>query len=156
MNFPLLNRNSDTQEGRGNGGGVLVRAFVLAVEQNFELLLQIVGFSVLFRSFERIHGRSVIFSEFTDEFRWLAWKVEYIGISDKRYILFWNSHGSKDADDEIKGIILQLVQIGCIAFLKLAIREAMLLRTLVAGRNQIVRDIDAQHVRSKSRLRQCR
>src|SRR5438876_12177340 len=98
MKFPLLNRNRDAQEGRGNGGGVLVRAFVLAVEQNFELLLQIAGFTVLFRSFECIHGRPVIFSEFTDEFRWLLGKVKDIGISDKRYILFWNPRGSKSLD----------------------------------------------------------
>ncbi len=32
----------------------------------------------------------------------------------------------------------------------------MLPGTLVAGRNQVARDIDAQHVRSKSRLRQGR
>src|SRR6266851_1294004 len=94
----LLNRNSDTQEGRGNRGGIHARAFVLAVEQTFELFLQVAGFAVLFRSFECIHGRSVILSEFTDEFRWLPGKVEDIGISDKRYILFWNPCSSKAFD----------------------------------------------------------
>ncbi len=68
MKFPLLNRNGDTQEGCGNGGGVLAGAFVLAVEQSFELLLQVAGFAVLFRSFECIHGWPVIFSEFIDKF----------------------------------------------------------------------------------------
>ncbi len=39
----------------------------------------------------------------------------------------WREHGSKDAHDEIKSMIFQLVQIGRIAFLKLAIRETLLL-----------------------------
>ena len=64
MQFRLLNRNGDTQEDRGNGGGVHARAFVLAVEQNFQLFLQVAGFAVLFRSFECIHRRPLIFSEF--------------------------------------------------------------------------------------------
>jgi hypothetical protein len=68
MDFRLWNRNGDTQEGRGDGGGIHARAFVLAVEQNFQLHLQVGGFAVLFRGFECVHGRPVIPSEFTDEF----------------------------------------------------------------------------------------
>src|SRR5258705_13595651 len=41
--FRLWNPGSDTQEGRGNRGGVLAGALVLAVEQNFQLLLQLAG-----------------------------------------------------------------------------------------------------------------
>ena len=68
MHFRLLNRNGDTQEGRGNGGGIHARAFVLAAKQNFQLFLQVAGFAVLFRSFECIHRRPAIFSEFIEEF----------------------------------------------------------------------------------------
>ena len=53
-------------------------------------------------------------------------------------------------------MIFQLVQIGCIAFLKLAVREALLLCSLVTGLDKVARDIDAQHVRSESRRWQCR
>jgi len=63
----LTNRNRDPQEGRRNGGGSLACTLVLAIEQNFQLLLQIAGPTVFFRSFERIHGRPVVFSEFIDE-----------------------------------------------------------------------------------------
>src|ERR1700675_1352745 len=65
---------------------------------------------------------------------------------------FWREHGSKDAHDKIKRMIFQLVQIGRIAFLKLAVREALLLCTFVPSLNQVARDIDAQYVRSESRL----
>ena len=67
MNLQLWNRNSDAQEGRRNGGGILAWAFVLAVEQNFQLLLQITGSTVLFRRFECIHGWPVVFSECINE-----------------------------------------------------------------------------------------
>ena len=49
-------------------------------------------------------------------------------------------------------MIFQLVQIGRIAFLKLAVREALLLCTLVPSLNKVPRDIDAQNIRSESRL----
>ena len=49
-------------------------------------------------------------------------------------------------------MIFQLVQIGRIAFLKLAVREALLPCMLVSGLDKFARDIDAQHVRSESRL----
>jgi hypothetical protein len=48
----------DTQESRRNGSGVPEWAFVLAVEQGFQLPLKIIGATtLLFRCFERIHGR---------------------------------------------------------------------------------------------------
>src|SRR6476661_8692444 len=81
--FLLLNLNGHAQEGRGNGSGVLARAFVLAVEQNFQLLLQIAGLAVLFCSFECVHGWPVVFSEFIDEFGWPAGKIEDVGIPEK-------------------------------------------------------------------------
>ena len=42
------------------------------------------------------------------------------------------------------------MQIGRIAFLKLAVREALLHCTLVPSLNKVPRDIDAQHVRPES------
>jgi hypothetical protein len=51
--LPALSKsNSNAQEGGGNGGGVLARAFVLAVEQIFQLLLQISCPTVLLRGFK--------------------------------------------------------------------------------------------------------
>ena len=44
-------------------------------------------------------------------------------------------------------MILQFVQIGRIAFLKLAVRETLLLCTLVPSLNKVLRDIYAQYVR---------
>src|SRR2546429_9399576 len=61
------NRDRNTQEGCRNGGGILARAFVLAGKQLFQLSLQISRSTVLFRGFECVHGRSVIFPEFIDE-----------------------------------------------------------------------------------------
>jgi hypothetical protein len=49
----------------------------------------------------------------------------------------WREHGSKDAHDEVKSIIFQLVQIGRIAFLKLAVCEALSLCTLVPSLNKV-------------------
>ena len=54
-----LERNGNAQEGRRNGGGILARALVVAVEQNFQLLLQITGSTVLLCGLECIHGRPV-------------------------------------------------------------------------------------------------
>ena len=79
----LTNRNRDPQEGRRNGGGSLACALVLAIEQNFQLLLQIAGTAVLFRGFERVHGRSIVLSEFIDELGRRAGKVEKIGVPEE-------------------------------------------------------------------------
>jgi hypothetical protein len=63
----------------------------------------------------------------------------------------WREHGSKDAHEEVKIVIFQLGAIGRIAFLKLAVREALLHCTLVPSLNKVPRDIDVQHVRPESR-----
>src|SRR5260370_7971776 len=55
--------NGNPQEGRGNGGDALVWAFVLPIEQSFELALQITSSTVLFRSVESIPGWPIIFPE---------------------------------------------------------------------------------------------
>jgi hypothetical protein len=59
----LTTHSRNSQERRRNGGSVVIRAFILAVEQIFQLRQQITGPPILFRSFERIHGWSIIFSE---------------------------------------------------------------------------------------------
>jgi hypothetical protein len=64
----LTGHNRNTQERRRNGGGVVIRAFVLTVEQTLQFRPQITGSIALFRSFERIHGWSIIFSECINEF----------------------------------------------------------------------------------------
>jgi len=53
-------------------------------------------------------------------------------------------------------MILQFVQVRCIAFLKLAIGKAMLSGALVSSLNEVCYNIDAQHVRSEFRRWQCR
>src|SRR5438105_4051573 len=63
----LSNPSSNAQEGRRNGSSALVEAFVLAVEQNLQLLLKIGGPTIFFCSFKCIHGRSIICSEQTQE-----------------------------------------------------------------------------------------
>jgi hypothetical protein len=67
---------------------------------------------------------------------------------DSRHLLrnvkrLWCEHGAKDRYYEIKRMIRDLMQIGRIAFLKLAIREAFFHCTSVSGINKIFRDIDA-------------
>src|SRR5262245_52220652 len=71
---PLSKGDRHAQEGRRDGGGVF--ASVLALEEDLELLLQVGSSTVLFRGFERIHGRPVVFSEFTHECRRCAAEVE--------------------------------------------------------------------------------
>ena len=63
----FLDLNRHAQEGRRNGGRIVRTACVLTGEQIFQLLLQIGCAPVLFRGVERIHGRSVVFSEFIHE-----------------------------------------------------------------------------------------
>jgi lipoprotein NlpI len=54
------------------------------------------------------------------------------------------------------GWIFQFVQIRRIAFLKPAVREAVLVGALVPSFNKVPRDIDAQYVSTELRRRQCR
>src|SRR5260370_21980230 len=74
--------NGYPQEGRGNGGDALVWAFVLPIEQSFELALQITSSTVLFRSFESIHGWPIIFPECIDELERRPGIVESVRVSD--------------------------------------------------------------------------
>jgi hypothetical protein len=53
-------------------------------------------------------------------------------------------------------VILELLQIGRIAFLKPAVREAVLFGPLVSSLHQVPRNINAQHVRPEPRRWQCR
>ena len=66
----------NAQEGCWNGGSILALASVLAVEQIFQFLLQVSRSIILFCSFERIHGRSVVFSESRQELGRCAGRVE--------------------------------------------------------------------------------
>ena len=51
----------------------------------------------------------------------------------------WREHSSEDAHDEVECMIFQLVQIRRIAFLKRAVREALLLCAPVSSLNKILR-----------------
>src|SRR6266581_13296 len=57
-------RDRNPQESCRNGSGIPARAFVLAVEQLFQLFLQVSRSAVLFCGFECIHGWPVVFPEF--------------------------------------------------------------------------------------------
>ena len=50
----------------------------------------------------------------------------------------------------------KLAQIGCVAFLEPAIRQALLLRPPVPGFHEVSRDVHAQHLRAESRGGQSR
>ena len=56
------------------------------------------------------------------------------------------AHGSEDADHEVEAPIGEFTQIGGIAFLEPAVRQALCLRASVPGFDKIARDIDAEHV----------
>lgn len=56
-------RDGNAQEGCGNEGGVFVGTFVLAVEQGFQIVLEIGGSAVLFGGFEGVHGWPEVVSE---------------------------------------------------------------------------------------------
>ena len=62
-----LDLHRHAQEGCGNGCEVLVRTLVVGVEQQIQLLLQLIGSTVLFSRLERIHGWPVVFSEGLNE-----------------------------------------------------------------------------------------
>ena len=63
-------------------------------------------------------------------------------------------HRPEDADDEIERVVLEIAQVGGVAFLKLAIREALGLGAPVAGLDKVGGDIDPEHIRAQSRFRQ--
>ncbi len=59
----ISNRNHHAKESRGDGGGILASALVLAVEEVFEFFLQIGVLAVFFGGVEGVHRGAVIFSE---------------------------------------------------------------------------------------------
>src|SRR5215472_7735121 len=63
-------------------------------------------------------------------------------------------HRSKDAHDQVEAAIFQILQVGGIAFLKLAVAEAVLAGAPPGGCDQVTCYVDAQHVGAKLRLRQ--
>lgn len=65
----------------------------------------------------------------------------------------WCKHGTKDANDQIERIVLELVQVRGVALLKLTIRKAQLLGASVPRLNEVPRDIDTQYFGSKFRCR---
>src|ERR1700751_2298741 len=64
-------------------------------------------------------------------------------------------HGSKDAYDEGKRVIFQVVQIRGVTLLKLAVCETVLLGAPVSSINQVLRNIPTQPARSEPGCRQC-
>src|SRR5262245_27763387 len=76
-----------TQKRGGNGGDILVWAFVLAGEQGIQLFLQIRRATVLFRGLECVHGRPVVFSESSYKFGRRAEEVERVGVSGEGNVL---------------------------------------------------------------------
>jgi hypothetical protein len=64
-------------------------------------------------------------------------------------------HGSKDAHNEVKRLIFQVVQIRRVTLLKLAVCETALPGAPVSSVNQVLRNIDAEHVRSEPCRRLC-
>ena len=92
-----LEGDRHTQEPCRNGRGILT--LILAVEQTFEFLLQVSSPTVLLRRFECIHGRPVVFPEFSHERRWLAAEVEGKRVPLEGDLLRENSCGGKPFDD---------------------------------------------------------
>src|SRR6185503_15415164 len=92
-------RNCHAQVGCRKGGGILTQALVLAMDQIFQLLLQIRGSAVLFCSLECIHRWPVVFPEFVYERGRPAWEVEGKCVAREGYLLFPNSCAGKSRDD---------------------------------------------------------
>lgn len=206
----------------------LLGLFVLAVEQSFQLFLQVAGATALFCSLERIHRWTVIFSKRGNELRRGPWKIEGVGVLEERDVFLWHPRGgkslhhvslnppghradkafwrrrrvrradfqdlshqcrivwnpvshrdppagpghphhllgdikgfggehcAKNADDEIEAAIFEIVEIGGVAFLKLAVRQALLDGALSACRDEIACYIDAQHLGAEPCFRQGR
>src|SRR5206468_8974056 len=65
----------------------------------------------------------------------------------------WREHGAKDAYDEVKHLVLQLMQIGSVSFLKFAVRQIMFPCALVPGLYEVLRNIDAQYLGAEFRRR---
>src|SRR6516162_11893689 len=65
-------------------------------------------------------------------------------------------HCAKDGYDEIEAAIFEIVEIGGVAFLKLAVGQALGNRALPAGHDEIACYVDAQHFGAEPCLRQSR
>src|SRR5262249_19188490 len=91
----LVAGDSNTQKRGRYRSGVLARAFVLAIEQNFQLFLEITGAVVLFRGFKGIHGRSIVFSERCNKFRWRTTKLEGVCVLKEWDVFLWPPGGRK-------------------------------------------------------------
>ena len=89
----------DAQEGRWNGGCALFGAFVFAVEQIFQLFLQVGSFPIFFGGVESVHRWPVIFPEFTHEASGFSTVIKGKRVPFERNILFRNSSGGKSLDD---------------------------------------------------------
>ena len=82
--YALSHCDRDAQEGCRDGGGILARACVLAVEEGFELAMQLGLAAVGCCSRVRVHGRPVIRPELSKQLRGCAWEVERVGIPLER------------------------------------------------------------------------
>ena len=81
----------------------------------------------------------------------VLWKLKVRAVRDKS-CYFYPENISQGGHYQVKSMIFQLMQIGRIAFLKIDVREPLFLCTSVPSLDKVPRDIDAQHVRSESRL----
>ena len=62
-------------------------------------------------------------------------------------------HRAENTYDQIERSVRQLGQIGSVAFLKATVRQALSLRALIPGGDEVFGDVDAQHVGARSGLR---
>src|SRR5262245_58513457 len=97
-NRSLSKRNRNAEESGRNRCGILTGALVVAIEQDFQLLLQLSSSTVLFRRFEGIHGGPVIFSKFVQECRRGAGIVECKRVSGEGDLFRRNPRGGKSFD----------------------------------------------------------
>ena len=62
---------------------------------------------------------------------------------------FRRKHRPENADHQVEALVFQLTEVGRVALLEPAVRQAMLLSALVPGFNQVAGDVDTEHVRPK-------
>src|SRR6266550_7879966 len=84
-----LNGDRYAQEGCRDGGGIL--AFVLALEQLFQLLLEVSRSAVLFCGVECIHGRPVVCPKLIHERRRCSGVIESKRVAREGNLLCRNS-----------------------------------------------------------------
>src|SRR5438132_8023997 len=91
--YAISDRDRHAQERCRNRGSVIARACVLGVEEGVQFGLQIGLATIGGCSFERVHGRSVVRPERSEEVRWCAWVVECVGIPREGDLLFGHTRG---------------------------------------------------------------